>query len=81
MKPGLPVWRSLLYVPVNVEKFVEKAHSEGPIAYSSTLRIVCLRPKRSARESWCRRLLRGCGAAGQMWWYASIDLCRWRYAT
>ena len=29
MKPGLPVWRSLLYVPVNVEKFVEKAHSRG----------------------------------------------------
>jgi citrate lyase subunit beta/citryl-CoA lyase len=27
MKPDLPVWRSLLYVPVNVEKFVEKAHT------------------------------------------------------
>src|SRR5256885_13891276 len=29
MKPGLPVWRSLLYVPVNVEKYVEKAHPRG----------------------------------------------------
>jgi len=29
MKPELPVWRSLLYVPVNVEKFVEKAHTRG----------------------------------------------------
>src|SRR5260221_10424253 len=29
MKPGLPVWRSLLYVPVNVEKYVDKAHSRG----------------------------------------------------
>ena len=29
MKPGLPVWRSLLYVPVNVEKYVEKAHTRG----------------------------------------------------
>ena len=29
MKPDLPVWRSLLYVPVNVEKFVEKAHTRG----------------------------------------------------
>ena len=29
MKPGLPVWRSLRYVPVNVEKFVEKAHPRG----------------------------------------------------
>jgi citrate lyase subunit beta/citryl-CoA lyase len=29
MKSDLPVWRSLLYVPVNVEKFVEKAHTRG----------------------------------------------------
>jgi len=29
MKQCLPVWRSLLYVPVNVEKFVEKAHTRG----------------------------------------------------
>lgn len=29
MKPNLPVWRSLLYVPANVERFVEKAHSRG----------------------------------------------------
>jgi citrate lyase subunit beta/citryl-CoA lyase len=29
MKPGLPVWRSLMYVPVNVEKYVEKAHTRG----------------------------------------------------
>jgi len=29
MKPDLPVWRSLLYVPVNVEKFVDKAHTRA----------------------------------------------------
>src|SRR5262245_1034676 len=29
MKPGLPVWRSLLYVPVNVENYVAKAHTRG----------------------------------------------------
>jgi len=29
MKPDLPVWRSLMYVPVNVEKFVDKAHTRG----------------------------------------------------
>jgi citrate lyase subunit beta/citryl-CoA lyase len=29
MKPELPVWRSLLYVPVNVDKFVDKAHTRG----------------------------------------------------
>src|SRR4030095_13232326 len=29
MNPELPVWRSLMYVPVNVEKYVEKAHTRG----------------------------------------------------
>jgi len=29
MKPNLPVWRSLLYVPVNVERYVSKAHTRG----------------------------------------------------
>ena len=29
LKPNLPVWRSLLYVPVNVEKYVAKAHLRG----------------------------------------------------
>ena len=29
MRSPLPVWRSLLYVPVNVDKFVEKAHTRG----------------------------------------------------
>jgi len=27
--PDLPVWRSLLYVPVNVPRFVDKAHTRG----------------------------------------------------
>jgi len=29
MKEDLPVWRSLMYVPVNVEKYVDKAHTRG----------------------------------------------------
>jgi citrate lyase subunit beta / citryl-CoA lyase len=29
MTRELPVWRSLLYVPVNVERFIEKAHTRG----------------------------------------------------
>jgi citrate lyase subunit beta / citryl-CoA lyase len=29
MTATLPVWRSLLYVPVNVEKYVDKAHTRG----------------------------------------------------
>jgi citrate lyase subunit beta/citryl-CoA lyase len=29
MTRELPVWRSLMYVPVNVEKYVDKAHTRG----------------------------------------------------
>lgn len=29
MHRELPVWRSLMYVPVNVEKYVDKAHTRG----------------------------------------------------
>jgi citrate lyase subunit beta/citryl-CoA lyase len=29
MARELPVWRSLMYVPVNVDKFVDKAHTRG----------------------------------------------------
>jgi citrate lyase subunit beta/citryl-CoA lyase len=28
-KDGLPIWRSMMFVPVNVEKFVEGAHARG----------------------------------------------------
>jgi citrate lyase subunit beta / citryl-CoA lyase len=29
MQTPLPVWRSLMYVPVNVEKYVDRAHTRG----------------------------------------------------
>jgi citrate lyase subunit beta / citryl-CoA lyase len=29
MARNIPVWRSLLYVPVNVERFIDKAHTRG----------------------------------------------------
>ena len=29
MNAGLPVWRSLLYVPANVDRYIEKAHTYG----------------------------------------------------
>ena len=29
METQLPVWRSLMYVPVNVDKYVDKAHTRG----------------------------------------------------
>ena len=28
MHAEMPVWRSLMYVPVNVEKYVDKAHAK-----------------------------------------------------
>ena len=30
---GLPIWRSLMFVPVNVDKFVDTAHTRGADAY------------------------------------------------
>ena len=29
MRPPVPVWRSILYVPGNVPKFIDKAHERG----------------------------------------------------
>ena len=29
MRPPPPVWRSILYVPGNVPKFIDKAHERG----------------------------------------------------
>ena len=28
-RPAVPVWRSVLYVPGNVPKFIDKAHERG----------------------------------------------------
>jgi citrate lyase subunit beta/citryl-CoA lyase len=33
MQGEMPVWRSLMYVPVNVEKFVDRAHTRGADGY------------------------------------------------
>ena len=38
----LPVWRTLLYVPVNVEKYVEKAHTRGADCIQLDLEDSCL---------------------------------------
>ena len=37
---ALPVWRSLLYVPANVRKYVDKAHTRGADAIQLALRPV-----------------------------------------
>jgi citrate lyase subunit beta/citryl-CoA lyase len=47
----LPVWRSLLYVPVNVERFVDKAHERGADAILLDLEdSVAPSEKQSARK-------------------------------
>jgi citrate lyase subunit beta/citryl-CoA lyase len=47
----LPVWRSLLFVPVNVERFVEKAHTRGADAIQLDLEdSVAPGEKESARR-------------------------------
>jgi citrate lyase subunit beta / citryl-CoA lyase len=51
VKPDLPVWRSLLYVPVNVEKYVDKAHTRGADCIQLDLEdSVPAREKESARK-------------------------------
>jgi citrate lyase subunit beta / citryl-CoA lyase len=58
-----PVWRSLLYVPVNVERFVEKAHLRGADAVQLDLEdSVPAAEKDAARklvEAAARRVRRG----------------------
>jgi citrate lyase subunit beta/citryl-CoA lyase len=50
-RTDLPVWRSLLFVPVNVERFVEKAHMRGADAIQLDLEdSVPLSEKENARR-------------------------------
>ena len=56
VKPNLPVWRSLLYVPVNVEHYVEKAHTRGADCIQLDLEdSVPASEKDAARARSCRR--------------------------
>jgi len=56
----LPVWRSLLYVPAHVERFVERAHTRGADAVILDLEDSVPRPyKEEARR-------RACQAIGQL---------------
>jgi len=62
MKPGLPVWRSLLYVPVNVEKYVEKAHTRGADCILLDLEDSVPPTRRTTRASSSPGPRPGCGA-------------------
>src|SRR3954465_9020303 len=92
MKANLPVWRSLLYVPANVEKYVDKAHTRGadciqvdledsvPVAEKDQARTLGQGVAARGPRSWCGASPRACGEAAPAWSCASIDPCRWRCA-
>jgi citrate lyase subunit beta / citryl-CoA lyase len=55
MNPSWPIWRSMLFVPSHVEKFVEAAHTRGADAYILDLEdSVPLAKKSAARGSLAR---------------------------
>jgi len=60
--PALPVWRSLLYVPANNERFVAKAHVRGADAVILDLEDGVPAPERPAARA---ALVRSVAAAGQ----------------
>ena len=51
---SLPVWRSLLYVPVNVGALWRKPTCAVLIAFSWTWKIPFPTRKKSMRGRWCR---------------------------
>lgn len=56
---GLPVWRSLLYVPVNVRRFVDSAHARGADAITLDLEDSVAPSEKDA----ARALVEGAAAA------------------
>ena len=52
---NLPVWRSLLYVPVNVEKYVDKAHTRGADVIQLDLEDSVPPAEKERRARWSRR--------------------------
>jgi citrate lyase subunit beta/citryl-CoA lyase len=54
MKRELPVWRSLMYVPVNVEKYVDRAHTRGADVIQLDLED-SVPPAEKANARWWRR--------------------------
>jgi citrate lyase subunit beta/citryl-CoA lyase len=55
MNPSWPIWRSMLFVPSHIEKFVEAAHTRGADAYILDLEdSVPLAKKSAARGSLAR---------------------------
>ena len=54
----LPVWRSLLYVPVNVPKYVDKAHTRGADAIQLDLEDSVPNSQKAEARKWSKRSLK-----------------------
>ncbi len=59
-----PVWRSLLYVPANNQRFIEKAHTRGADAIILDLEDACPQAERPAARAALARSVASVGQAG-----------------
>lgn len=59
-----PVWRSLLYVPANNPKFIDKAHTRGADAIILDLEDSCPAAERPKAREMLADSVRACGQAG-----------------
>jgi citrate lyase subunit beta/citryl-CoA lyase len=60
----LPLWRSQIIVPVNVEKFVAKAHTRGADAIILDLEDSITPPEKAAARGMVAEAARRCGVGG-----------------
>jgi len=61
---NLPLWRSQIIVPINVEKFVAKAHTRGADAIILDLEDSITPPEKAAARLLVPAAAKHCGAAG-----------------
>lgn len=59
-----PVWRSLLYVPANNKRFIEKAHTRGADAIILDLEDACPQAERPAARAALAETVKAVGKAG-----------------
>jgi citrate lyase subunit beta/citryl-CoA lyase len=64
MRTQAPVWRSLLYVPVNVERFVSKAHTRGADCIQLDLEDSVPPGEKAAARNQVRDAARAAGRGG-----------------
>ena len=68
----LPLWRSMLFVPTNVKKFVESAPTRGADAYILDLEDSIPVSEKADSRSMVREAAARVGVRAPMFWSASI---------